>query len=214
VQGEGGIVPVQPGFLKFVRALCDRRDLLLILDEVQCGMGRTGRLWSFMWEEGVRPDILTSAKALGGGFPIGAMLAGGKVAEVFQFGSHGSTFGGNPMACAAARVVLAHVCDPALMDHVTARGAQLHHALEKINAEHAVFRQVRGRGLMVGAELQQSWRGRSGDLMETAREHGVLILQAGPDVLRFLPPLNISANDLEEGMRRLAAAVAQFVSRT
>jgi acetylornithine/N-succinyldiaminopimelate aminotransferase len=108
--------------LKKVRALCDRHDALMVLDEVQCGMGRTGKLWCHMWEEGLKPDILTSAKALGGGFPIGAMLAGPAVAEVLQFGSHGSTFGGNPMACAAARVVLHHVCAPALMDNVRDRG--------------------------------------------------------------------------------------------
>ncbi|RJQ83804.1 MAG: aminotransferase class III-fold pyridoxal phosphate-dependent enzyme, partial [Desulfobacteraceae bacterium] len=214
VQGEGGVIPAEPGFLKFARALCDRHNALLVLDEVQCGMGRTGKLWCHMWEEGLKPDILTCAKALGGGFPIGAMLAGGKVAEVLQFGSHGSTFGGNPMACATAREVLRHVNDPALLANVAARGSQLRRALEKIDAAHTVFSQVRGRGLMIGAALAQPWRGRSGDLMETARAHGVLVLQAGPDVVRFLPPLNITAQDLEEGLTRLAAAVAEFVSST
>jgi acetylornithine/N-succinyldiaminopimelate aminotransferase len=214
VQGEGGVVPVNPGFLKFVRELCDRQDALLVLDEVQCGMGRTGRLWCHMWEEGLRPDILTTAKGLGGGFPIGAMLAGGKVAEVFQFGSHGSTFGGNPLACAAARVVLRHVTGPSLMDNVLAREAQLRRALEKIGNEHGIFREVRGRGLMIGALLSFICRGRSADLMETARRHGVLVLQAGPDVLRFLPPLNITEAELAEGLDRLAGAVAQFVSDT
>jgi len=213
VQGEGGVVPAKPGFLKFVRALCNRHDVLLALDEVQCGMGRTGKLWCHMWEEGLQPDILTSAKALGGGFPIGALLAGAKVAQVFDFGSHGSTFGGNPMACAVARVVLRHVGEPALMHNVAARGAQLQRALEELKAQHAVFSDVRGRGLMLGAELAPPWRGRAADVMECAREHGVLILQAGPDVLRFLPPLNITAADLEEGLSRLAAAVARFVAR-
>src|SRR5690606_33989202 len=124
--------------------------------------------------------ILTSAKGLGGGFPIGAMLAGAKVAEVLQFGSHGSTFGGNPMACAAARVVLQHVCDPAILANVQARGTQLRSALTKINDDHAIFAQVRGRGLMIGAVLADPYQGRSGDLMEIARKHGVLVLQAGP----------------------------------
>jgi acetylornithine/N-succinyldiaminopimelate aminotransferase len=212
VQGEGGVVPAKPGFLKFVRALCNRHDVLLAFDEVQCGMGRTGKLWCHMWEEGLQPDILTSAKALGGGFPIGALLAGAKVARVFDFGSHGSTFGGNPMACAVARVVLRHVAEPALMHNVAARGAQLQRALEELKAQHAVFSDVRGRGLMLGAELAPPWRGRAADVMAYAREHGVLILQAGPDVLRFLPPLNITAADLQEGLTRLAAAVARFVA--
>jgi acetylornithine/N-succinyldiaminopimelate aminotransferase len=196
-----------------VRGLCDRHDALLVLDEVQCGMGRTGRLWCHMWEEGLKPDIMTCAKALGGGFPIGAMLAGARVAEVMQFGSHGSTFGGNPLACTAARVVLRHVGDPALMDNVLARGAQLHRALEALNAEYALFSAVRGRGLMIGAALAPAWQGRAGDLMEAARQKGVLILQAGPDVLRFLPPLNIAAGDLQEGVARLEAAIARFVRR-
>jgi acetylornithine/N-succinyldiaminopimelate aminotransferase len=213
VQGEGGIIPAEPGFLKLVRGLCDRHEALLVLDEVQCGMGRTGRLWCHMWEEGLKPDIMTCAKALGGGFPIGAMLAGARVAEVMQFGSHGSTFGGNPLACTAARVVLRHVGDPALMDNVLARGAQLHRALEALNAEYALFSAVRGRGLMIGAALAPAWQGRAGDLMEAARQKGVLILQAGPDVLRFLPPLNIAAGDLQEGVARLEAAIARFVRR-
>jgi acetylornithine/N-succinyldiaminopimelate aminotransferase len=214
VQGEGGVIPAAPGFLKFVRQICDRHDALLVLDEVQCGMGRTGKLWCHMWEEGVQPDILTSAKALGGGFPIGALLAGAKVAEVLQFGDHGSTFGGNPMACAAALTVLKHVCDPALMAHVLERGAQLCDALATIRSNYGIFREVRGRGLMVGAELGPASRGRSADLMDAARRHGALILQAGPDVLRFLPPLNITAEELQEGLRRLETAIAEFMGST
>jgi acetylornithine/N-succinyldiaminopimelate aminotransferase len=214
VQGEGGVVPAAPGFLTFVRALCDRHDALLVLDEIQCGMGRTGRLWCHMWEEGLRPDILTTAKGLGGGFPIGAMLAGGKVAEVLQFGSHGSTFGGNPMACAAARVVLRHVSNRVLMDHVLARESQLRQGLAQIGRAHAVFQQVRGRGLMIGAVLAPAWHGRSAELMEAARRCGVLVLQAGPDVVRFLPPLTITAAELAEGLDRLTAAVAEFTGST
>jgi acetylornithine/N-succinyldiaminopimelate aminotransferase len=213
VQGEGGVIPAEPGFLRFVRSLCDRHHLLLVLDEVQCGMGRTGKLWCHMWEEGLKPDILTCAKALGGGFPIGAMLAGPAVADVLQYGSHGSTFGGNPMACAAAREVLRHVREPALMANVAERAAQLRRWLESIHAEHDLFSTVRGRGLMIGAALKEPWQGRAGDLMEAARMHGVLILQAGPDVLRFLPPLNITAEELEEGMARLAGAVAEAVNK-
>jgi acetylornithine/N-succinyldiaminopimelate aminotransferase len=214
VQGEGGVIPAEPGFLRYVRALCDRHHLLLVLDEVQCGMGRTGKLWCHMWEEGLKPDILTSAKALGGGFPVGAMLAGPAVAEVMQYGSHGSTFGGNPMACAAARVVLRHVREPALMANVDERAAQLRRWLETINAEHDIFSAVRGRGLMIGTVLKPPWQGKAGDLMEAARMHGVLILQAGPDVLRFLPPLNITSKELEEGMARLSGAIAEAVEKS
>lgn len=214
VQGEGGINPAAPGFLKSVREICDRHDALLVLDEVQCGMGRTGKLWCHMWEEDLQPDILTSAKALGGGFPIGALLAGTKVAEVFQFGAHGSTFGGNPMACAAALAVLKHVCDPALMANVLERSAQLRDALEAIESEYGIFEEVRGRGLMIGAELRRSFRGRSADLTEAARRHGVLVLQAGPDVLRLLPPLNITADELQEGLRRMETAIAEFMGNT
>ncbi|MBT8339354.1 MAG: aspartate aminotransferase family protein [Desulfatitalea sp.] len=211
IQGEGGVIPADLHFLRAVRRLCDRRGILLVLDEVQCGMGRTGRLWDHMWAKGVAPDLLTSAKGLGGGFPIGALLAGPRVAEVFEFGAHGTTFGGNPMACAAARVVLRQVSDPSLMNNVRRRSDELHCALADINDRHGLFTKIRGRGLMLGAVLAPAWHGRAGDLTETARDHGVLILQAGADVLRFLPPLTITADELGEGATRLATALTAFV---
>lgn len=213
IQGEGGVLPAEAGFLRAVRNLCDRHGALMVLDEVQCGMGRTGKLWCHQWEEGVIPDIVTSAKGMGGGFPIGALLAGPRVAEVFQFGAHGSTFGGNPMACAAARVVLKQVRKSSLMKQVEDRGRQLRCRLEKINAQHNLFSAVRGRGLMIGAPLAPPLTGRAGDLMAAARNHGVLILQAGPDVLRFLPPLTISVAEMDEGMDRLDAAIKELLAR-
>ncbi|MDX1656766.1 MAG: aspartate aminotransferase family protein, partial [Candidatus Competibacteraceae bacterium] len=207
IQGEGGIVPAAEGFLKHLRQLCDRHQALLIFDEVQCGMGRTGRLFAHQWEAGVEPDVLTLAKALGNGFPIGAMLTASRVAQVLGFGSHGSTFGGSPMGAAVARVVLAKLRSPQLLDHVQAQGEALRQRLTAINESLEMFNQIRGRGLMVGAVLRNSWKGRAGELTELARTHGVLVLQAGPDVLRFLPPLSLTDEELDQGMERLLAAL-------
>ncbi len=206
VQGEGGITPVKPGFLKHVRALCDKHDALLILDEIQCGMGRTGALFSY-FSEGVTPDVVTLAKALGGGMPIGAMLIGAKAENTFQFGSHGSTFGGNPLAATVARAVLKKLQTPALRKNVAERGRQLVTALSAINAKHGLFSEIRGRGLMIGAELEPTWHGEAGDIAETARKHGVIVLQAGPNVLRFLPPLIITQKEMKEGLVRLEKAI-------
>ena len=207
VQGEGGITSVKPGFLKHVQDLCHKHDALLILDEVQCGMGRTGKLFAYFAESGVKPDVVTLAKALGGGMPIGAMLIGGKAENTFQFGSHGSTFGGNPLACAVARVALKKLQTPALQKNVRERGKQLVSALKAINKQHGIFAEVRGRGLMIGAELKSPWHGKAGDIAECARLHGVLILQAGPNVLRFVPALNITEKEMKEGMKRLERRV-------
>ena len=213
VQGEGGITPVKPGFLKHVQELCHKFDALLILDQVQCGMGRTGKLFSHFAEPGVKPDVVTIAKALGGGMPIGACLIGERVESTFQFGSHGSTFGGNPLASAVARVVLKKLQTPALMKNVQERGKQLKTALAAINKKYGIFADVRGRGLMIGAELNTPWHGKAGDIMEVARKHGVLVLQAGPNVLRFVPPLNISEKEMKEGIARLEQAVTDYLTQ-
>jgi acetylornithine/N-succinyldiaminopimelate aminotransferase len=213
VQGEGGITPVAPGFLKHVQDLCHKHGALLVLDQVQCGMGRTGHLFSHFAEKGVKPDVVTLAKALGGGMPVGAMLVGERVENTFQFGNHGSTFGGNPLACAVARVVLKKLQSKALQNNVAVRGKQLMTALDKINGQHKglLFKEIRGRGLMIGAELHPQYQGKAGDIGELARKHGVLILQAGPNVLRFLPPLVITDKEMKEGVARLQAAIAAFV---
>ena len=212
VQGEGGVLPAAPGFLKRVRELCDAHDALLVLDEIQCGMGRTGTLFAHV-QDGVTPDIVTLAKALGCGFPIGAMLAGTKVAQVMQFGAHGTTFGGNPMAAAVARVALRKLSSAELLANVQRQSAALRETLMSIGTELGVFSEVRGRGLMLGAVLAEGYRGKAGNVLDMAAAHGLLVLQAGPDVLRFVPPLNISDDDLSEGLTRLRSALRVFVGQ-
>jgi acetylornithine/N-succinyldiaminopimelate aminotransferase len=211
VQGEGGVLPAAPGFLKRVRQLCDAHDALLVLDEIQCGMGRTGSLFAHTHDE-VIPDVLTLAKALGCGFPIGAMLAGSKVAEVMQYGSHGTTFGGNPMAAAVARVALAKLSSPAVQLNVARQAEALRAGLERINRELNLFAEVRGRGLMIGAVLVDAYKGRAGAILDHAAAHGLLLLQAGPDVLRFVPPLTITDEELASGLERLRVALSDFVA--
>jgi acetylornithine/N-succinyldiaminopimelate aminotransferase len=213
VQGEGGITPVKPGYLKHIQELCHKFDALLILDDIQCGMGRTGKLFSHFAESGVKPDVVTMAKALGGGMPIGAMLVGERVENTFQFGSHGSTFGGNPLACAVARVVLAKLQTPELQQNVKDRSKQLVAGLEDINKRLSLFTEVRGRGLMIGAELIAAHHAKAGDISEAARQHGVLVLQAGPNVLRFVPPLTITEKEMAEGLKRLEAAIDIYLAQ-
>ncbi|MCR6663776.1 MAG: acetylornithine transaminase [Luteimonas sp.] len=211
VQGEGGVMPAAPGFLQHVRELCDRHGALLVLDEIQSGMGRTGTLFAH-WQDEVTPDIVTLAKALGGGFPVGATLVGEKVAETMQFGAHGTTFGGNPLAAAVARVALRKLSSPQITDNVARQSAALRAGLDVINAELGLFEQVRGRGLMLGAVLQPEYAGRAGEILDLAAAEGLLLLQAGPDVLRFVPALNISDEELAEGLKRLHAALRAFAA--
>ncbi len=210
VQGEGGVVPATTAFLQRARALCDAHGALLVLDEIQCGMGRTGTLLACAHDQ-VRPDILTLAKALGCGFPIGAMLAGPKVAEVMRYGDHGSTFGGNPMAAAVARVALRKLSSPQVRTNVERRSKELCNGLLAIKQQLHVFDEVRGRGLMIGAVLDVPYKAKVGELLDRAAAHGLLLLQAGSDVLRFVPPLTISEQEMMEGLRRLHAALASFV---
>ena len=211
VQGEGGVMPAAPGFLQAVRALCDRNDALLVLDEIQCGMGRTGALFAH-WQDGVTPDIVTLAKALGGGMPIGAMLAGPKVAQVMQFGAHGTTFGGNPLASAVARVALRRLASDDSAANVARQEQAIRDGLTAINADLGVFAEVRGRGLMLGAVLEPAYVGRAGEILDHAAANGLLLLQAGPDVLRFVPALNVGDDDIAEGLARLRAALQAFVA--
>ena len=209
IQGEGGVVPAAPGFLERVRELCDEHDALLVLDEIQCGMGRTGELFA---HGQVKPDIVTLAKALGCGFPIGAMLAGPKVAGTMQYGSHGTTFGGNPMAAAVARVALAKLASPAVLANVERQANDLRAGLARINQPPELFDEVRGRGLMIGAVLADAYKGRAGEILDHAAARGLLLLQAGPDVLRFAPPLSITDEELAEGLSRLHDALNDFVA--
>jgi acetylornithine/N-succinyldiaminopimelate aminotransferase len=209
VQGEGGVMPARDGYLAGVRALCDRHDALLILDEIQCGMGRTGPLFAH-WGDGVTPDIVTLAKALGGGMPIGAMLAGPKVAEAMQFGAHGTTFGGNPLAAAVARVVLRRLQSPEIVANVEKQSRALRDGLDALNREVDLFAEIRGRGLMLGAVLAPAYAGRAGEILDRAAAEGLLMLQAGPDVLRFVPALNLADDELAEGLARLGRALRAF----
>ena len=212
VQGEGGVVPALPGYLARLRELCDAHEALLVLDEIQCGMGRTGTLFAHA-QDGVRPDIVTLAKALGCGFPIGAMLAGPKVAETMGFGAHGTTFGGNPMAAAVARVALRELQSPAILDNVARQSQAFREALEALGGELGLMREVRGRGLMLGAVLATPFAGRAGEILDHAARHGLLLLQAGPDVLRLVPALNLHDEEREEGLQRLRAALQDFLAQ-
>src|SRR5690606_18180846 len=178
VQGEGGVLPAAPGFLQAARALCDRHGALLVLDEIQSGMGRTGGLFAH-WHDGVVPDVVTLAKALGGGFPIGATLVGPKAAEAMQFGDHGTTFGGNPLAAAVARVALRKLASPEIAGNVARQEAALRAGLDAIDAGLGLFAGIRGRGLMLGAVLASAYAGRAGEILDLAAAEGLLMLQAG-----------------------------------
>ncbi|MCL6414494.1 aspartate aminotransferase family protein [Aestuariirhabdus sp. Z084] len=211
IQGEGGIITGDPEFIKGARALCDKHNALLVFDEVQTGVGRVGELYAYMDTE-VIPDILTTAKALGGGFPVGAMLTTEAIAASFTIGTHGSTYGGNPLACAVASKVLELVNDRALLDGVKRKRERFVAKLEAINAEHQIFTEIRGKGLLIGAALNQTWQGKAAKFLAAAREHNTMILVAGPNVLRMAPSLIIDDQDIDEGMEGLAKAVAQVVT--
>ncbi len=211
VQGEGGVTPATADFLLGLRALCDRFGALLMLDEIQCGMGRTGHLFA-CHAYGVTPDVVTLAKALGSGFPIGAMLVGDKAAEAMQFGAHGTTFGGNPLAAAVARAALREINSPALLANVTRQSLAIRDALAELDREFGLFSEIRGSGLMLGAQLREAHAGKAGQILDLCVEHGLLLLQAGPDVLRFVPALNIADADIAEGLSRLRAALKAFTA--
>ena len=208
--GEGGVMPADPQFLQALRDLCDQHDATLIFDEVQTGAGRTGQLYAYQ-HYNVVPDILTSAKGLGGGFPIGAMLAKEAWAQVFQPGTHGTTFGGNPLAATVANSVLAQM-DTALLAGVGERHTLIVDKLNALNAKYDVFSAVRGMGLLIGAELASHLRGKAKTLTNLAAEEGLIALIAGPDVLRFAPALNIPLADIDEAFVRLERAVARLTS--
>jgi acetylornithine/N-succinyldiaminopimelate aminotransferase len=201
IQGEGGVVVPRPGYLAGLRALADRRNLLLLFDEIQCGLGRTGRLFAHE-EDGVTPDVMTLAKALGGGLPIGAACATARVADVMTPGSHGSTFGGNPVAAAAAVAALRALAEPALLAHVAAVGAHLRARLEALGARGG-FREVRGRGLMLGAVLDRP----GAPLVARCLAEGLLVNCTAERVLRFLPPLVITREEVDEGLAILERAL-------
>ncbi|MCL7409721.1 aspartate aminotransferase family protein [Marivivens donghaensis] len=199
VQGEGGIRPLPDQCLKGLRDLCDQHGILLILDEVQCGMGRTGKLFAHEWS-GVTPDIMMVAKGIGGGFPLGAVLATENAASGMTAGTHGSTYGGNPLACAVGNAVMKAIADDAFLAEVNRKAALLRQKLEGLVAAHPdVFEGVRGSGLMLGLKCKVT----NTDVVKAGYDAGVLTVPAGDNVLRLLPALNITDEDISEAVTRL-----------
>ena len=211
IQGEGGITPATPEFLKAARALCDKHNALLVYDEIQTGMGRTGDLFAYM-HSGVVPDILTSAKSLGGGIPIGAMLTTSEIAKSLGFGTHGSTYGGNPLACAVSLAAIQLINTPDILNAVKKKHELFRQHLEAINNRHPIFTEIRGRGLLIGAELIEAFHGRSKEFLAAAAKEGLMLLVAGPNVLRFAPALVITEDEIKEGMEKLERAVTAMLS--
>lgn len=208
IQGEGGVYVPPPEYLQGVRAICDKYGALLILDEIQCGIGRTGAFFAYE-SFGIKPDIVTLAKGLAGGVPIGAVITAEKVAQILQPGDHGSTFGGNPLACAAANVVLDTVANPDFLQNVARLGEYFTEALKKLAAKYpGLIKEVRGRGLMLGAELTREDIGR--DIVNDVLANGAIINCTAGKVLRFLPPLIITEGDIDEVIARVDKALAKF----
>lgn len=211
MQGEGGILPATSEFLKGLRELCDQHNALLVFDEVQTGVGRCGTLYAYE-HYGVTPDILTSAKSLGGGFPVGAMLAIDKVAKSLAFGTHGSTYGGNALGSAIALAALEFIDTPDVLEGVQKRHDLFREHLETINRKHGVFKEIRGMGLLMGAQMSDAYEGRAKDILPLAIEEGVMALVAGPNVLRLAPSLVVPEADIAEGMARLERAIERLVA--
>jgi len=211
IQGEGGVLPADGAFLQGLRDLCDRHNALLIFDEVQTGVGRTGDLYAYM-QYGVVPDVLTTAKALGGGFPIGAMLTTDALASTLGVGTHGTTYGGNPLATAVAGAVLSLINTPEVLNGVKQRHLWFIEQLNAINQRYPIFSEIRGGGLLIGCVLNQDFAGKAKQITQYANEEGVIALIAGPNVVRFTPSLIIPEADINEGLARFARAVARICS--
>jgi len=209
IQGEGGVLPADKAYLEGARALCDQHNALLVFDEVQSGMGRSGELFTYM-HYGVTPDILSSAKSLGGGFPIGAMLTTTELAKHLAVGTHGTTYGGNPLACAVAEAVLDIVNTPAVLQGVKAKSEQFKQRLLAIGERYGMFAEVRGLGLLLGCVLNDAWKGKAKAVLDAAAAEGVLVLQASPDVVRFAPSLVVEEADIVDGLDRFERAVAKL----
>jgi acetylornithine/N-succinyldiaminopimelate aminotransferase len=211
LQGEGGIISPTTEFIQGVRELCDQHNALLIFDEVQSGVGRTGELYAYMGLD-VVPDILTSAKALGGGFPIGAMLTTKAIAKSLKVGTHGSTYGGNPLACAVAERALDIVNDRTLLDDVKRKEQLYRDGLNAINEKYHVFTEIRGKGLLLGCALNADYQGRAREFLVASTEQKLMCLIAGANVVRFAPSLVIPDADIQEGLARFERAVAKVVN--
>ncbi|MEP4890475.1 MAG: aspartate aminotransferase family protein [Aliiglaciecola sp.] len=211
LQGEGGVISSSQEFVEGVRALCSEHNALLIFDEVQSGVGRTGNLYAYMGLN-VIPDILTTAKALGGGFPIGAMLTTSEIAASLKVGTHGSTYGGNPLACAVAEKVLDIVNTPAVLQDVKRKEQLFRDGLEKINQKFNVFSEIRGEGLLIGCALTEQYQGKARDFLVASAANNMMCLVAGANVVRFAPSLVIPDEDIAEGLARFERAIEHVVN--
>ena len=211
VQGEGGVLPAEQAYLEGARELCNQHNALLIFDEVQTGMGRSGHLYAYQ-HYGVTPDILSSAKSLGGGFPIGAMLTTDAIAKHLAVGTHGTTYGGNPLACAVGEAVIDIVNTPEVLAGVNAKSEQFRSRLLAIGQATGLFSEVRGLGLLLGCVLSDAWKGKAKAVLDAAAAEGVMVLQASPDVVRFAPSLVVEDADIDEGLKRFERAVRQLTA--
>ena len=210
IQGEGGLRPVPPEFLRVLRKLCDERGMLLIFDEIQTGIGRTGKLFAHEWA-GVEPDIMAIAKGIGGGFPVGACLATAAAAKGMTTGTHGTTFGGNPLAMAVGNAVLDVVLAPDFLPHVERVANYARQQLSSLVSEHpGVFEDLRGAGLMLGLKMRVP----NSEFIDALRAHGMLAIGAGDNVVRLLPPLIIDETHVREAMERLSTTAQEFEAQT
>lgn len=213
IQGEGGVIPATQEFLRELRELCDRHHAALIFDEVQTGVGRTGELYAYM-HYGITPDLLSTAKALGGGFPIGALLASEAMASVMTVGTHGTTYGGNPLACAVAGEVLSLINTPQVLNGVKQREQWFKERLQAINARFGLFKEIRGVGLLIGCALRDEYAGKAKQISLLAAEEGLMVLIAGANVVRFAPALIVNEEDVTLGLNRFEAACERFIAET
>lgn len=196
IQGEGGIYPADPDYLKEVRKICDEQNIVLIFDEVQTGIGRSGKLFAYQ-QYGVVPDVVTMAKGLGGGVPIGGIIAKDHVAEVFTPGTHASTFGGNPFVTATAKYVIETLTAPGFFEAVTEKGDYLKAQLEALKKEHPSIKEVRGMGLIVGVQIDADL----GAIVAKAMEKGLLLITAGSNAIRFVPPLVVTKKEIDRAVQ-------------
>ena len=210
IQGEGGVIDADLEFVKAIRELTTKHNALMVVDEVQTGFGRTGKLYAYEhW--GVEPDILSTAKSLGGGFPIGAILAKKDIAACMKPGTHGSTYGGNPMGCAVGNAILDVIEQENLLEHVIAMRAKMDRALQEINEAYPLFDQITGQGFLIGCQLKKEFHGRAKDFVALARKEGLMVLVAGGNVVRMAPALNLTESECEAGMARFEASARAFL---
>lgn len=211
IQGEGGVRTLVPGVLAAIRELCDKHGLLLVLDEVQCGIGRSGRLFAHEWE-GITPDVMAIAKGLGGGFPVGAVLATTEAAKGMTPGTHGSTFGGNPLAMSVASTVLDIVSEPGFLEDVTTKALHLKQALAGLKDQYgSVIEEVRGQGLLMGLKLRSQFA--PPDLVASAFQERLLLVGAGDNAVRVIPPLTVTGEDISEAINRLSRALTRVAQK-